>query len=261
MFALLAVVLLLAPPPVAVGASPGKLRITTGQCHGADLTVTLANRSARGTYASVRVTADPALHVPRRLIETWLPPGYTRTVPVTVSAPAGTAPGKYTVTAGDEAVPVVVASAVPSKNLARNASAVTASSARAGLLACGAADGDADPARWWKGTGWADATGKVWPDWYHLAWPAPQRIARVELVTTDSAEFPAARFGLRDWDVQVATAAGWVTAAEVRGNTKARVTSTFAPRTASGLRILTHAANGADDWSRITEVSVYAAPR
>jgi hypothetical protein len=248
-------------PDAVVTVTPEKLSIATGQCNGEDLSVRLTNPGDEPVFADARLSADDALHLPRRLISTWLPPGYTRTVPVTVSAAAGTPAGTYTVRVknGGERldVPVTVAPPVPSENLARSASRVTASSARAGLLACGAVDGDADPARWWKGTGWADATGKQWPDWYRITWETPQRIGRVELTTVDSAEFPVDRFGLRDWDVQVATNDGWETVARVRGNRAATVTSRFAERRSTEVRVLTYAANGTNDWSRVVELSVY----
>ncbi|MEU4425892.1 discoidin domain-containing protein [Actinoplanes sp. NPDC024001] len=257
-----AVALLLVPPGpvVRVSVEPGAVAITTGQCNGVELDVRLTNAGAEPVYADARLAAADVLHMPRRAISTWLPPGYTRTVPVAVSAPTGTAPGVYLVRvtgAGQRVeVPVTVSPPSPSPDLTRSVSRVNASSYRAGLLPCGALDGDADPARWWKGTGWADSTGKEWPDWLQLRWAAPQTVSRVTVTTVDSAEFPVAQFGLRDWDVQVAGPGGWQTVAAVRGNTAVTVTSDFAPRVTTEVRILTHAANGTNDWSRITEVAV-----
>ncbi|GAA3933240.1 hypothetical protein [Actinoplanes auranticolor] len=256
------------PAPATAGPSRSGVRLSvdratlpiTGQCNGGELRVRLTNRGPAPVYADAVLTAPAALHLPRRLISTWLPAGYTRTVPVAVSAPAGTPTGTYTVsvTSGEHrvAVPVVVSPARPSADLARSAVRVSASSSRTGFPVCGAVDGDADPAHWGHGTGWADGTGRQWPDWYELTWSGPRQPARVTLTTVGSAQFPTARYGLRDWDVQLATAAGWRTVAAVRGNTAVTVTSTFPRQRTGALRIVTHAANGLNDQSRIVELSV-----
>jgi hypothetical protein len=238
--------------------------ITAGQCNGARLTVRLTNQGSTPTHADATLTAPDALHLQRGTISTYLPAGYTRTVVLTVSSPPGTAPGTYRVrvTAGTShlEIPVTVAPTVasPTGNLARSATRVTASSSRAGYPLCGAVDGDADSEHWGLTTGWNDVTGRQWPDWYQLHWDTHQRISQVRLHTLDSAASPAARFGLRDWDVQVTTATGWVTVAQVRGNTTGTVTSAFAALDTMDLRIVTYAANGANDYSRIVEVAAFA---
>lgn len=248
------------PAGVRLTVEPGTLPITTGQCNGGQLLVRLTNHGTAPVYADAVLTAPDALRLPRRLISTWLPAGYTRTVPVAVSAATGTPAGTYpvAVTSGAQRVdvPVSVSAPRPSPELSRSASRVSASSSRAGYLVCGAVDGDADPAHWGHGTGWADGTGRQWPDWYQLQWDTPQRLSRVDLATVDSAEFPTARYGLRDWDVQLAVAGGWRTVVQVRGNTAATVSSTFPAQLADTLRIVTYAANGANDQSRILELTV-----
>ena len=251
-----------APPATGVQLTvdPQTLPIATGQCNGGRLLVRLTNRGPAPVYADAVLTASEALHLPRRLISTWLPAGYTRTVAVPVVAATGTAAGAYavSVTSGEQRVdvPVAVSPPLPSPNLARSAARVSASSSRAGFLVCGAVDGDADPAHWGYGTGWADGTGRQWPDWYQLTWATPQRLSRVDIATVNSAEFPTARYGLRDWDVQLATAGGWRTVAEVRGNTAATVSSTFPAQHTDALRIVTYGANSANDQSRIVELTV-----
>ena len=250
------------PPAAAVllTVDPQALPVTTGQCNGGQLLVRLTTRGPAPVYADAVVTASEALHLRRRLISTWLPAGYTRTVGVPVVAATGTPAGAYavSVTSGEQRidVPVAVSPPGPSANLARSAARVSASSSRAGFLVCGAVDGDADPAHWGYGTGWADGTGRQWPDWYQLSWDTPQRLSRVDIATVNSAEFPTARYGLRDWDVQLATAGGWRTVAEVRGNTAATVGSTFPAQQTDALRIVTYAANSANDQSRIVELTV-----
>lgn len=253
-----------ADPPAAelrLTVEPDTLPIATGQCNAGQLLVRLTNRGPAPVYADAVLTASDALHLPRRLISTWLPAGYTRTVPVTVGAPTGTPAGTYAVrvASGDQQanVQVTVASPRPSINLTRSAARVSASSSRAGYLVCGAVDGDADPTHWGHGTGWADATGRQWPDWYQLNWDTPQQLSRVDIATANSAEFPTERYGLRDWDVQVATADGWRTVVEVRGNTAATVSSTFPTQRTDTLRIVAYAANGANDQSRIVELTVF----
>jgi hypothetical protein len=245
---------------VRLSVEPGTLPIATGQCNAGQLLVRLGNPGPTPVYADAVLTAAEALHLPRRLISTWLPPGYTRTVAVSVGAATGTPSGTYAVrvSSGEQAVdvPVQVSPPQPSPNLARSAARVSVSSSRAGYLRCGAVDGDSDPAHWGRGTGWADGTGRQWPDWYQLSWATPQQIRRVDIATVNSAEFPTDRYGLRDWDVQVATADGWRTVAEVRGNTAATRSSTFPAQQTDALRIVTRAANGVNDQSRIVELTV-----
>jgi hypothetical protein len=253
-----------ADPPAAelqLTVEPDTLSIATGQCNAGQFLVRLTNRGPDPVYADAVLTASDTLHLPRRLISTWLPAGYTRTVPVTVSAATGTPAGTYAVrvASGDQKadVPVTVSPPQPSPNLTGSAARVSASSSRAGYLVCGAVDGDADPTHWGHGTGWADATGRKWPDWYELKWDSPQQLSRVDIATVNSAEFPTERYGLRDWDVQVPTADGWRTVVEVRGNTAATFSSTFPTQPTDTLRIVTYAANGANDQSRIVELAVF----
>ncbi|MBB4741067.1 hypothetical protein BJY16_004526 [Actinoplanes octamycinicus] len=218
----------------------------TGQCNGRDLLVHLTNTTTKPIYADAWLAADPALHLPRRLISSWLPPGYTRKVPVAVRAADRTKPGTYHLrisSAGTSVdVPVKVSAPPPDAGLMRLATRVTASSARATGPVCAAIDGD-------PGTIWNDATGKRWPDWWQLDWDRPRRISRVEVVTT-------AEWGLRDWDVQVAAPDGWVTVRSVRGNTAVRHITRFAPRRAAAVRIVTLAGNAVNDQSRLAEVVI-----
>lgn len=256
-----AVPAVLPPQPLLLSVHPGTLPITTGPCNGGRLQVELTNTGGHPAYADAVLAASGELHLQRRLISTWLPAGHTSTVPVSVSAATGTPAGTYRVrlTGGPEpvTVPVTVTPPEPTADLARLATQVDASSSRAELPLCGALDGDADPGHWGHGTGWADGTGRQWPDWYQLTWATPQKVSRVDVVTLGSAAFPAARYGLRDWDVQVGTAAGWQTVAEVRGNLASTVSTSFPARTTGTVRVVTLAANGRDDQSRIVELAVF----
>jgi hypothetical protein len=252
-----------APPVNALilTVRPGSLPIATGQCNGGRLLVGLTNGSGRAIYANAVITAAGALHLQRTLISTWLPAGHTSTVPVSISAATGTPAGTYRVqlTGGPQplTVPVTVSPPAPTPNLARLASQVDASSIRAEYPVCGALDGDANPADWGHGTGWADGTGRQWPDTYQLTWPTPQAVSRVDLTTVNSAQYPTSKYGLRDWDIQIGTVGGWQTVAEVRGNVTATVSSGFPAQLTDKLRIVTYAANGLNDQSRIVELAVY----
>ncbi|MFI1990402.1 discoidin domain-containing protein [Actinoplanes sp. NPDC020271] len=237
----LAAVLLAVPGGLTV--LPGSLTITTGPCNGRDLAVQLTNNGTKGLYAEASLTASDALHLPRRLITSWLPAGYTTSVPVTVT---GTRTGSYhvRVTRDDRVVDVPVEVTVPPADagLTALATRVTASTARATGPVCAAIDGRAD-------TMWNDATGKRWPDWWQLDWPTSHQVSSVAVTT-------AAEGGLRDWDVQVAVPGGWATVAAVRANVSAFQVARFPPRQTSAVRIVTLAGNAVNDQSRLVEVVV-----
>ncbi|AEV83726.1 coagulation factor 5/8 type domain-containing protein [Actinoplanes sp. SE50] len=240
---LVALVALSATPPVSITVAPATLPITIGQCNGGTITVKLTNHGKTPIYADASLSADPALHLPRSLITTWLPAGYTSSVPVAVRA---TRAGDFRVrvTAGPSRVevPIRVGTPAPGAALTRLASRVTASSARAGSPACAAIDGRAD-------TMWNDTTGKRWPDWWQLDWDTAHRVSRIAVTTT-------ADGGLRDWDVQVAVPTGWQTVDSVRGNRSALKISTFTARATTAVRIVTLAGNGVNDQSRLVDVAI-----
>lgn len=236
-----AVMLLTIPGGLVV--DPGTLAITTGQCNGGDLTVRLTNTGTRPVYADARLSASRALHLPRTLISSWLPPGYTASVPVAVTA---TRPGRYHVRVTRNGhvvkVPVEVSAPPADASLMRLATTVTASSARAGSSACAAIDGRAD-------TMWNDSTGKRWPDWWQLGWATSHQVSGVEVTTAEG-------WGLRDWDVRVAVPGGWSTVAAVRGNVLVKNVVNFPPRWTGSVRIVTLAGNAVNDQSRLVEVVI-----
>ncbi|GIF44517.1 discoidin domain-containing protein [Actinoplanes xinjiangensis] len=234
-----------APDPVHLTVNPHSLPLTTGPCNARNLSVRLANISGRPVYADAELTAPKALHLQRTLVSTWLPAGYTRAVPVRVGAATGTPPGAYVIRVDSGSrhvdVPVTVAAPPPAAGLTTHATGVTAASFRAANPICDAADGD--PA-----TFWSDGTNRYWPDWYQLDWHTPVTASRVDVTTP-------AEGGLRDWDVQV-WAGDWQTVASVRGNSATTRTSEFPARPTTAVRILTLAANGVNDLSRIAELTV-----
>jgi hypothetical protein len=248
---------------VTVAATPGALSIGTGTCLGSRLAVELTNRSTEPVYADATVSAPASLHLQRTMVSSYLPAGYTRTASISVTAPTGTPAGTYTITVATDGsqvrVPVTVAATVPDPtgNLARTADTVLASTSHAGYPPCGAVDGDRDSAHWATTTGWNDGTSKVWPDWFQVTFVAPTAVGRADLYTLDSAKYPAARYGLRDWDIQALVGSQWQTVARVRGNTAGLVSTTFPAVPARAVRLWLTAGNGADDYSRIVELEIY----
>jgi hypothetical protein len=234
-----------APDPVHLTVNPHDLPLTTGPCNARNLSVRLANTSAEPVYADAGLSASPALHLQRTLVSTWLPAGHTSAVPVRVSAATGTPPGAYRIrvsSGGRHAdVPVTVSAPPPTAGLITRAAEVTAPSFRAANPICAAADGD--PA-----TFWSDGTNRHWPDWFQLDWHTTVTASRVDVTTP-------AEGGLRDWDVQVWDD-GWQTVASIRGNTATTRSSEFPARPARALRVLTLAANGVNDMSRLAELTV-----
>jgi hypothetical protein len=250
-------------PDVTVAATPTALSIGTGTCLGGQLAVALTNQSADPVYADATISAPAALHVQRTMVSSYLPAGYTRTALIPVTAPTGTAAGTYTITVATDGnqvqVPVTVAATAPDPagNLARTADTVLASTSHAGYLPCGAVDGDRDSAHWATTTGWNDGTSKVWPDWFEVTFVAPGTVGRVDVYTLNSTKYPAAKYGLRDWDIQALVGSQWQTVAQVRGNTAGLASTTFPAVSASAVRLWLTASNGADDYSRIVELEIY----
>lgn len=131
----------------------------------------------------------------------------------------------------------------------------SASSTHAGFVPMGANNGNRDSGAWNRGNGWNDDTRSTFPDWYQVTLPRRSRISRVDLYTLDSPTYPAERYGLRDYDVQVQVAGGWRTVAEVRDNSVGQVRSSFRAVTTDAVRILISATH--DSWSRIVELEIY----
>jgi hypothetical protein len=79
----------------------------------------------------------------------------------------------------------------------------------------------------------------------------------VDLYTLNSTQYPAAKYGLKDWDVQALVNGSWQTVTQVRNNTAPLTTSTFPPLTATAIRVTTLASNEGPTYSRIVELEVY----
>ncbi|WP_051950897.1 discoidin domain-containing protein [Actinacidiphila yeochonensis] len=248
---------------ITLGTDTGLVTVTPVPCAVQGFQLRFGNTGGSAVYADAFVAAPAPLTVSRPLVSSYLPPGYTLKVRVQVSAPRGTPPGDYTVTvhsgSASLAVPVhVTAPPVDSSGDLLRYTRVSASSEKLPAYpACGAFDGDRDSAHWGASTGWNDATKGAFPDWLQSTFDQPERVGRVDLYTLDSATYPAAKYGLSDWDVQLLADGGWQTVARVRGNTAGEAGSSFTPVTATALRVVTLAGNEGPTYSRVVELEAY----
>lgn len=222
------------------------------------------NAGSSAVYADAFIDAPAPLTVSRSLVSSYLPSGYTLKVRIGVSAPSSTPPGAYTITvhAGDQqlSLPVQVEPAPVNDtgNLVRYMPVSASSENLPTYPACGAVDGDRDSAHWGSTTGWNDATKGSFPDWLQVTFDQPVQVGRVDLYTLDSAKYPAARYGLSAWDVELQVGGVWQTVAQVRDNTAGEVGSAFAAQTATALRVVTLASNEGLTYSRVVELEAYA---
>jgi len=109
--------------------------------------------------------------------------------------------------------------------------------------------------RWAQGGGWNDGTEGEFPDWLEVQLPEPALVGAVRVITLE----PAARYGIRDFDVLCRRGGEWVTCAEVRENEDEVMTVPIAPVRTSRVRIVVHSSND-DMYSRIIAVQVFARP-
>ncbi|PZF80997.1 discoidin domain-containing protein [Jiangella anatolica] len=251
--------------PVRLTATPESVQVVGLPCLPSSFRLGMTNVGSADLYADVELAAGGPVVLDRGLVSSWLPawdPDHTVTARVGVTVPRDAEPGTYEVRAttdgAEVAVPVEVLPQPPKgdgDNLALGEQAV-ASSTHANFDVCGAVDGNTNSEEWDTLTGWNDGTSGAFPDTYDVVLAAPAQLTRVETWTLDSTRYPAARYGLRDFDVQVRTGGAWQTVHEVRGNTAGRVTSTFAPVTADAVRIVGLASNNRD-YSRLVEVQAF----
>jgi alpha-L-rhamnosidase len=182
-----------------------------------------------------------------------IPAGGSAEVPVTLENTGSGKDGTVTVTVDDETVraPLHVTS-----NLVRTAQ-MSASSTHSGSSPAWANDGGTDSGVWLNGTGgWNDDTAGAFPDTLTATWDEPQSIGRVKVFTLDSAKYPAAKTGVRDFDVQARVGGTWTTVASVTGSTAGTVEKTFTPVSATALRLLVHDSND-HNYSRVIELEGY----
>ena len=131
-----------------------------------------------------------------------------------------------------------------------------ASSTHGNMRLCGGVDGNTDSEQW-GASGWHDATKGVFPDTYGVDFIAPTTVGRVVLQTLDSARYPAAVMGIRDFDVQVRAGGTWTTVGGVRGNVAGHVYCHVHPgRRATPCELVIHDSND-HGYSRIVELEAY----
>ncbi|MFI6516396.1 discoidin domain-containing protein [Spirillospora sp. NPDC050679] len=237
------------------------VRSTDARCRNGWLTVGLRNGGARPVYGDLTAEAGP-LKVSRPVLSTYLPASYEARTQLRITAPPATRPGTYTLrlrSGGQRlAVPVTVAAPGPGKdNLACGRPVTASSSDPSGRYpAASVTDGNLNGEEFGVGNGWNDGTASRWPDTVDVALAAARPVGRVVLHTLDSDRYDVARYGLRDWDVQVRADGVWTTVARSRANASARVEHTFAPVAADAVRVV---ALGSNDgrFARIIELEVF----
>lgn len=211
-------------------------------------------------YTDEQVTLEPVVTTPD---------GYTAEAPAEIDVPANS-DAELTVTVtrttssleatefqlsvGDESLTVPIE---PSDNWVRIA-AMAASSTHAPSSPDNLNDGNTDSERWGGGGagGWNDGTAWEFPDWVTATWSNPVAVSRVRVFTLDSEAYPAAQWGVRDFDVIVRTGTSERTVAEIRGNEAGLVEEVFESIEADSLEIRVFDSNS-HDHSRLIEIEAY----
>ncbi|GGQ30304.1 alpha-L-rhamnosidase [Actinomadura coerulea] len=226
--------------PVVDGeSSKARFRVTNLERHAVTVPVKAAATDGFTAAAAGRVT---------------IPAGGSTEVPVTVGRDGGGTDGTVTLTVDDESVraPVRVTG-----NLVRVAE-MSASSVHSGSSAAWTNDGGTDSGVWLNGVGgWNDDTAGDFPDTLTATWDEPRRVGRVKVFTLDDPAHPAAKTGIRDFDVQARVDGTWTTVATVAASTAGTVERTFAPVRASALRLLVRDSND-HNYSRVIELEGYS---
>ncbi|MEU7613715.1 discoidin domain-containing protein [Micromonospora sp. NPDC049204] len=253
------------PTRLSLASDVSLVQVNPIPCANQGFQLQFGNTGRAAVYADAFLEVTAPLQLSRTLVSSYLPAGYTLKVPITVTAPRDTVPGsRYTINvrSGERrlSVPVEVTPGPvdTTGNLARYVPVTASSENLPNYPACGAVDGDRDSNHWATTTGWNDANKGAFPDWLQVTFDRPQTVGRVDLYTLDSTKYPAAKYGLRDWDVQVRVGETWQTVAQVRGNVAGQVSSTFTPLIASAFRVVTLTSNETAGYSRVVELEAYA---
>lgn len=252
---------------VTMTVQSGTLDVLAAPCGGRPLVIDLANSGSEGEYVDVFITPERPLLTSHDVISTYVPPSRSIVVRAQVSAPLGSAGGTHDVSlrlgprgsAQQAAVTVTPKPSGPGADLALGGP-VSASSTHGNFNVCGAVDANTNSEDWSTRTGWNDGTRAVFPDTYTVEFGGPQPIDRVVLHTLDSARYPAARYGLKDFDVQTLGSGGeWTTVSSIRGNTAGRVEIPLDPVVSTASVRVVALASNSGDYSRIVELEVYQA--
>lgn len=102
------------------------------------------------------------------------------------------------------------------------------------------------------GQGWKDGTANAYPDELTVTFDLPATVGRIRAHTLDSAQYPAADFGIVDADLQINMSGEWRTVAEVRGNVQGVLEATFPAVQAEAVRVVVLAARVS--YSRVIEL-------
>ncbi|MFG2003672.1 hypothetical protein ACGFNU_31390 [Spirillospora sp. NPDC048911] len=250
---------------VTMTVQSGTLDVLAAPCGGRPLVVDVANSGSKGAYVDVFIAPERPLVTSHDVISTYVPPNDNVVLRAQVSAPLGSAGGTHDVSLrlgprGQRqraAVTVTPKPSGPGADLALGGP-VSASSTHGNFNVCGGVDGNANSEDWSTRTGWNDGTRAAFPDTYTVEFGGPRPIDRIVLYTLDSTRYPAARYGLRDFDVQALGGGGeWTTVSSIRGNTTGRVEISPDPvLSTTSVRVVALASNSGD-YSRIVELEVY----
>jgi alpha-L-rhamnosidase len=220
----------------------------TGQARAAFVVQNLTGHDLAVTPRVTATTGYTAAPVGRIAV----PANGVTTVDVAITADPDAAAGTLTLTADGATASTALAR---TDNWTRPAT-MTASSSYPGHPATTTNDGNTDSAEWDAGAGWNDNTVNAFPDTLTATWRAPVTVSRAVVHTLDSATYPAARFGLRDYDVQALVDGDWNTVATVRGNQSGTVTSSFDAVTTTALRLSVADTND-HAFSRVVEFEAF----
>ncbi|WP_405067724.1 discoidin domain-containing protein [Kribbella sp. NBC_01510] len=244
---------------IDISATPQLVEVVPLPCFpSGKLSLGMTNTGRNPTVADMRLSADSALTLSRHQFSSYLPVGQLVTAPLEITVPRGTTPATHTVdlSVGRDHLKVPVAiKPVPQRDDVLLGEQAVASSTNGDMRLCGGVDGNSDSAQW-GASGWHDATKGVFPDTYGVDFLQATTIGRVVLQTLDSARYPAAVMGIRDFDIQVRTGATWTTVGEVRGNVLGKVTMTFEPRAVDAVQLVSRDSND-HGYSRIVELEAY----
>jgi hypothetical protein len=241
------------PPYAIVSVSPAELLLLPETP--SSITIRVRN------YTDDPIALEPQVSAPQ---------GYTVATADTLTVPANgdaelvvtvtrTAslldPGELRVTLGEEAA---TAALRPTDNWARIAE-MSASSTYTPSSPDNLNDGSTNSELWGGGgaNGWNDETPGVFPDSVTASWTQPVRLGRVMIYTLDSRAYPAASWGVRDYDVEARVGGSWRVVAVVRDNTSGAVESLFPAVEADALRIVIRDSND-HAYSRLVEIEAYS---
>ena len=113
---------------------------------------------------------------------------------------------------------------------------------------------------------WHSAAGAAKPDWLEVAFAGSKTVTEIDLITMQddyhnavepSIEMASVSYGIRSFEVQYWTGAGWasVTGGSITGNTKVWRKVGFAAVTTTRMRVLVH--ETVDGFSRIVELQAW----